>query len=129
MFKIPKDKFIIVCACVFALIQGVNAGVNSYYGYYPPEHLGVVYFFIILVLMMFYVRAIGYEFQCSFDQAYFFYMFYIFLVPYVFIKEKKWTKGFALIILWFILITISFWASLIVELLFEAPMYEEGEEL
>ncbi|PCK00519.1 MAG: hypothetical protein COA45_01690 [Zetaproteobacteria bacterium] len=127
MFKIPKDKFIIICAFIFAFNQGVNAGVNSYYGYYPPEHFSMAYAIIMFVLIISYVRAIGYEFPCSFDKAFFLYMFYIFLMPYIFIKKKGWVKGFALIILWYILITISPWVSLAVDLLCEIPMYKEGE--
>ena len=117
MFKIRKDKFILLGVFALAINQAVNAGVNSFYGYYSPDYLINCYSYVVLLAMLFYVQAIGHKFPYSFDRMMFFCAFYVFLVPYVLIRQKKFLWGLVHIVLWFVLLTIGFWSSLSVELL------------
>jgi len=95
-------------------MQALNAGFSYYYYYYTNDQIDFLYSFIIFLLTIYYVHAIGFRLPGSFDYGFFFYSFYPILMPYALIKRKGWAKGIAFIVAWFIIMNISDFVWLII---------------
>ncbi len=124
MFKMPRDKFILIVILFCAFIQGLNAGLNSYYGYYTLPELELMYVFVVFFLTMYYVKELHLEESESIDFGFNFMLFYPILFPYAMIKKKKWVKGIAFVVLWYIVMNISYYTWITVDFFMYDPSYE-----
>lgn len=127
IFKIPRDQFILIIACLITLNYAVNLGVNWYFGYYAPEYICSLHELGLLFALIYYVQAIGYKFPYSFDRAFFIYVFNIFYVPYILVHQKKWFWGVVYTAFWLFLFFTSYWFTSIVDLVFGDTYYEWDE--
>lgn len=124
MLNISKDKFILMSILFCAFFQALNAGVNASFGYGTYPELEALYMLIIFFLTMLYVKAIGLKESESLDYGMNFLLFYPVLFPYAMIKQKKWIRGIVFIVLWYIVMNISYYSWVVVDVFVEIPSYE-----
>lgn len=117
MLKFRKDQFILFFMSVAAIMHGLNSAINSYYGYYQYEHMEIFYAFYMFFGTMYYIRCLDFVEMRGISFGLMFMMYYPVMLPYLLIKNKKFFKGVAFVLLWLIVMNIGIISSLLVDVI------------